>query len=76
MSPHLALATINLNSLAATVVYSLVGILLMIAGVVVMNLVFGLDLKRELTKENNVAFGTLFGGVAIGISIIVAAAIF
>ena len=59
----------------ATVLYSLFGVLLMIASIMFFDRVFKLNLHKELVEDQNVAFGVLLAGVAIAISIIIAAAI-
>lgn len=68
--PSLQLATIM-----ATIIYSLIGVVVMLLGVTLFDKMFNLDLHKELVEDQNLAFGVLLGGLAIGISVIIAAAI-
>lgn len=59
----------------ATVFYSFLGLVLMLLSLAIFDKAFKLQLRKELVEEHNVAFGVLFAGVAIAISIIIAASI-
>ncbi|SPT54158.1 Domain of Uncharacterised Function (DUF350) [Actinomyces bovis] len=61
-------------SLLATVVYALLGMVLLLFAVFASK-VFRLDLRRELLEDQNPALGTAIGGMAIAIAIIIAATI-
>lgn len=64
-----------LEELLSTIVYSVLGIVLLLVTVVVVNKLFRLDLHRELVDEHNVAFGVVIAGLAIAIGVIVAGTI-
>jgi putative membrane protein len=64
-----------LDELLSTIVYSVLGIVLLLITVVVVNKLFRLDLHRELVDEHNVAFGVVIAGLAIAIGLIVAGTI-
>lgn len=77
-------ATINLTKLAhglsweafiSTILYSLLGMALLVISVSVMNVLFKLDVRKELIKDNNVAFGIAIAGMAIALAIIIAGTI-
>ncbi|MBN1994585.1 MAG: DUF350 domain-containing protein [Anaerolineae bacterium] len=59
--------------LLSTLIYGLLGIILAVAGYFVFDRLVGLDLKRELVEDQNVALGIMLAGVFIGIAIVVAA---
>ncbi len=62
-------------ALASTLLYTTLGILIMIGAVGFINILFKLDLRHELTKDNNIAYGVAIGGFAIAIGIIIAGTI-
>ncbi|QCB92214.1 DUF350 domain-containing protein [Cellulomonas shaoxiangyii] len=64
-----------LDELLSTIVYSVLGIVLLLITVVIVNKLFRLDLHRELVDEHNVAFGIVIAGLAIAIGVIVAGTI-
>ncbi len=55
--------------------YSVVGVIIMLGCVALCNIVFGVDLRKELIKDQNPALGTMFAGLFIAIAIIIAASI-
>ncbi len=59
----------------SSIVYTIIGLSLMILAVLAVNSVFSLNLKKELMEEHNVASGIVLAGIFIAIAIIVAAAI-
>ena len=63
------------GAIIATVVYSLLGVFIMIIAIVAINAIFRLNVRKELVKENNAAFGILLGGLSIAIAIIIGATI-
>ncbi|WP_114560020.1 DUF350 domain-containing protein [Desertihabitans aurantiacus] len=67
--------SLSLMPLLSTLVYSVIGIVLMVLTIVVVNKLFRLQLHRELVKEHNVAFGVMLGGLAVAIAIIIAGTI-
>lgn len=62
-------------SVAATVVYALLGVALMALCMWLANAVFKLNLRHELVKDNNVGLGVAVAGMAIAIAIIIAGTI-
>jgi len=69
------LPTIVLADLLSTIVYSVLGIVLLLLTIVIVNKLFKLNLHRELVDEHNTAFGILIAGVAVAIGIIIAGTI-
>ena len=55
--------------------YAIIGVLVMLGCVLVSNYVFKLDLRKELVKDQNVAFGVMLAGLFIAVAIIIAASI-
>lgn len=66
---------LSIVALASTLLYTTLGIFIMMTAIGVINMMFKLDLRHELTKDNNVAYGVAIGGFAIAISIIIAGTI-
>lgn len=59
----------------STVIYSIVGIVMAVVSFKVLDAIIPGDLKKQLTEDRNVAIGIVVGLQALGISIIIAAAI-
>lgn len=77
-------ATTNIYKLAnglsweafiSTILYSVLGMVLLVACVSVISVLFKLDVRKELVKDNNIAVGVALAGVAIAIAIIIAGTI-
>lgn len=62
-------------SLAGTVAYAVLGVLLLMVFAWAINTIFKLDLRRELIEDQNIGLGAAFAGTAIAIAIIIAATI-
>lgn len=62
-------------SLASTVAYAVLGVLLLMVFTWAINTIFKLDLRRELIEDQNIGLGLAFAGTAIAIAIIIAATI-
>jgi uncharacterized membrane protein YjfL (UPF0719 family) len=58
-----------------TAAYAGLGIFLMVGSILLANILFKLDLRKELIEDQNNAFAILFAGIAIAISIIIASSI-
>ena len=58
-----------------SLVYSLLGIAILILGFKVLDLVTPFSLSKEIAEDDNVAAGVLVAGMMIGLGIIIAAAI-
>ncbi|MDO4781430.1 MAG: DUF350 domain-containing protein [Candidatus Saccharibacteria bacterium] len=63
------------TAVAATVVYALLGVALMALCMWLANVVFKLNLRHELVKDNNVGLGVAVAGMAVAIAIIIAGTI-
>lgn len=63
------------NGLIDTLIYSAVGIIMMVIAFLVICLVSPFSMKKEIAEDQNVAVGIIIGAVIIGVSIIIAAVI-
>ncbi len=72
---NFAIATVNTDGVLSTVIYALLGVTVMALSVIIVNVIFRMDIRKELSQDNNQAYGSLFGGLFIAIAIIIAAAI-
>lgn len=66
---------LTLPVLAATLVYALIGVLVLALGFVIWDRLTPVDMWREIWEKQNLALAVLAAGMAIGLSIIIAAAI-
>jgi putative membrane protein len=66
---------VNLDNLLASLVYSLVGLAVFVAGLFVFRLVMPFDVHKEIEVDQNTALGLVMGSFILGLAIIVAAAI-
>jgi putative membrane protein len=66
---------INTADFVASLVYSIVGILIFCVSFIIVDKLTPYDLWKELVEKNNLALAIVVAGVALGICIIVAAAI-
>ncbi|MFL5355484.1 DUF350 domain-containing protein [Archangium sp.] len=66
---------VNLNNLVASLVYSLVGLAVFVAGLFVFRLIMPFDVHKEIEVDQNTSLGIVMGSFIIGLAIIVAAAI-
>lgn len=64
-----------LYGLVDTVIYSLVGIIMMAVGFLIINFFTPFSVKKEIEDDQNTSLGIIIGAVIIGISIIVASVI-
>jgi len=71
----LAHPSFQVSTILATLFYALMGIVIMVISVIVFDKLFKLDLHKELVEDENMAFGILLAGVAIGIALIISASI-
>jgi uncharacterized membrane protein YjfL (UPF0719 family) len=74
LSPCYAIA-LDWNVVAASVVYAVIGIILFAVSFVLVDLLTPYNLWKELVEKKNTAIAFVVGMVALGICIIVAAAI-
>ena len=61
--------------LLSTIVYALLGFVLLIVFAVITNYIFKLKIRDELVKDNNVGMGIAIAGMAVAIAIIIAGTI-
>ncbi len=66
---------LNFPTVVSSIVYALLGFLIMVVLVAIFDRIFGFNVKREVLEEHNMALAVTLAGVTIGIAIIVAAAI-
>jgi len=59
----------------SSIIYTFLGIILMLVSLWIFDQAFKLNIKKELFKEHNSAFGIVLAGASIAIAIIVSAAI-
>lgn len=64
-----------LDGLISTMIYSAIGIVMAALSFKIIDAITPGDLSKQLTEEKNVALGVMVGLQAVGISIIIAAAI-
>jgi len=66
---------VNLKDVAAALLYSVIGIVIFCAAFIVVDKLTPYDLWRELIEKKNTALALVVAGIAIGICLIIAAAI-
>jgi putative membrane protein len=66
---------VNLDNVVASVVYSLIGLAVFVAGLFVFRLIMPFDVRKEIEVDQNTSLGIVMGSFIIGLAIIVAAAI-
>ena len=66
---------INLKYVVGSIVYSLLGILILCMGFLVIDRITSHGLWRSITKDSNVAMAIVIAGFTIGVSMIIASAI-
>jgi len=67
--------SVILYGIIDTVVYSLVGIVLMGLGFLIISFFTPFSIKKEIEDDQNISLGIIIGAVILGISIIVASVI-
>ena len=65
-----------LYGIIATIIYSALGLAVLLIGFKVFDKVTPFSLNKEIAEDNNIAAGVVVAGIMIGLGIIVAAAIF
>jgi len=66
---------LHLGPIIATIVYSIIGIILFIIAYKVIDIFTPYSIHKEISEDHNVALGVIIGSVMIALSIIIAAAI-
>jgi putative membrane protein len=64
-----------MKTLVASIVYSLIGILMFLLGFLVIRAVTPFSLRKEIEEDHNTSVAIIAAAMLIGISIIIAAAI-
>jgi putative membrane protein len=64
-----------LYGLFETVIYSIVGIILMGFGFLLIKILVPFSIKKEIEDDQNISLGLIIGSIILGISIIVAAVV-
>jgi putative membrane protein len=65
----------NWGPVVNSIVFSLIGVFIYVVGFIVLDKVTPYHLWREINEKQNVALAILVGSIAIGLALIVAAAI-
>jgi len=66
---------VSMDNLLASLVYSLIGLAVFVAGLFVFRLIMPFDVHKEIEADQNTALGIVMGAFILGLAIIVAAAI-
>lgn len=69
------MTALSLDPLIAALAYAFLGIVVLVVSFVVMDKITPYDLWKELVEKSNLALAIVVGAMALGISIIIAAAI-
>ena len=72
---HHSSVDLNWQSLLSTIVYAVLGVVLLMVFALLVNRIFRLDLRRELIEDQNIGPGLAFAGTAVAIAVIIAATI-
>ncbi len=64
-----------LEGLIATLVYSLIGIVIFAVSFLIIRVITPFSLRKEIEEDQNTALAILIGSVILGLSILIAAAI-
>jgi putative membrane protein len=63
------------KALVTSVVFSLVGMLVFVAGFFLLRLLLPMDIKKEIEQDQNTALGIIIGSFVLGLAFIVGMAI-
>ncbi|NOK08832.1 MULTISPECIES: DUF350 domain-containing protein [Corallococcus] len=66
---------VTLQGVLASIIYSLIGLVVFVAGFYVIRLILPYDVHKEIEVDQNVALGIVIGSFILGLAIIIAAAI-
>ncbi|CAM3082141.1 DUF350 domain-containing protein [Corallococcus sp. ZKHCc1 1396] len=66
---------VTLQGVLASVIYSLIGLVVFVAGFYVIRLILPFDVHKEIEVDQNTALGIVIGSFILGLAIIIAAAI-
>lgn len=66
---------LTLNAVISTVIYSILGLIVLLIGYKVFDWMTPYDFQKEIAEDDNTAVGVMIAGVFIALAIIIAAAI-
>lgn len=66
---------LTIEAILATLLYTFIGVAVLAIAVVGLNHLFGLNVRKELIKDQNTAVGVVIAGLAIAIAIIISGTI-
>lgn len=66
---------LSMDALVSTLLYTALGIVIMVIAVSAINMLFRLNMRKELIGENNAAYGVAVAGFAVAVGIIIAGSI-
>lgn len=66
---------VTLQGVLASVIYSIIGLAVFVAGFFVIRLILPFDVHKEIEADQNTALGIVIGSFILGLAIIIAAAI-
>lgn len=69
------MAELHFAPILSTIVYSLIGIVVFLVGVIVIDKVTPYSVQKEIGEDQNIALGIIVGCMMIAMAIIIAAAI-
>ena len=68
-------ADVSLSAILSTVIYSLIGLTLMLVAYSAIDKITPFSVRKEIEEDQNVSLGIIIGCMMLGISIIIAATI-
>lgn len=68
-------AVVSVQGLLASLIYSLIGLAVFVAGFYIIKIILPFDVNKEIEADQNTALGIVIGSFIIGLAIIVASAI-
>jgi uncharacterized membrane protein YjfL (UPF0719 family) len=66
---------LSVEAFVSTILYTTLGISIMLIALVLVNLIFRLNMRHELVEENNTAYGIMIAGITISVALIIAGTI-
>ncbi len=66
---------LTMEAFLSTILYTFVGIVIMVIALMFINVIFRLNMRHELVEENNTAYGVMIAGVSVAVALIVAGTI-
>lgn len=66
---------LTIGAVGSTLLYTGLGIIILVVAVALLNKAFGFNIHHELVKDNNIAVGIVIAGLAVAIAIIISGTI-